>query len=259
VQVGWIDPAGIGPSPSARNHRSLRRKEHIPNPERAALGGSIPQREAPSWVSFGTMPITTAYLIRHAQSRPSEQVRYSDWPLSELGRQQADRLTGLLLSLGIERLVSSPFTRCLQTVQPFVRRVGLQVVVCDDLRERHFGIGPNDDFGAIWRKSWEDFSFALPGFESSRDAQRRFVDAMTRILRQHEGRTIGICAHGNVIGLYLNHLDGRNGRETAERLMNPDVLRIRTHDSTVEWDRTFQLPGLEALATDHADTPIATQ
>jgi len=205
------------------------------------------------------MPITTAYLIRHAQSRPSEQVRHSDWPLSDLGKAQANRLSELLLSLGIERLVSSPFTRCLQTIGPFAKRVGLQVVVCDDLRERNLGIGISDDFGAIWRKSWKDFDFALPGFESSRDAQRRFVDAMRRILRQHEGRTIGVCAHGNVIGLYLNHLDGRNGRETAERLTNPDVLRLHTEGDVVEWEHSFRLPGLAGLATDPADTPIATQ
>lgn len=205
------------------------------------------------------MPITTAYLIRHAQSRPSEHVRYSDWPLSELGSQQADGLSDLLLSLGIERLVSSPFTRSLQTVQPFAERAGLQIVVCDDLRERHLGIGPNDDFGAIWRRSWEDLDFALPGCESSRDAQRRFVGAMRRILGEHEGRTIGVCAHGNVIGLFLKHLEGRNGRETAERLTNPDVLRLHVEGDVVEWDRTFQLPGLAALATDHADTPITTE
>jgi len=121
------------------------------------------------------------------------------------------------------------------------------------------GIGLGDDFAAIWRRSWEDLDFALPGYESSRDAQRRFVDAVDGILSELEGRKIGVCAHGNVIGLYLNHLDDRNGRETAERLTNPDILKLRAEGDAVEWDRSFRLPGLAELTTDPADTPTVRE
>jgi hypothetical protein len=55
----------------------------------------------------------------------------------------------------------------------------------------------------------------------------------------------------------LNHLNGREERETAERLTNPDVLRFHAEGDAVRWDRSFRLPGLAELATDHADTPIA--
>jgi len=204
-----------------------------------------------------TMATTTVYLIRHAQSRPSARIVHSEWPLSERGKAQAERLAELLTPLGIERLVSSPFARCRQTIAPFAERAGLGVAVHDDLRERHMGIGFDEDFLAFWRASWEDFDFARPGFETSREAQWRFAEAMTAILREHEGRTIGVCSHGNVIGLFLNRLDARNGRETAERLTNPDVLKLRANGDAIEWDRTFRLPGLSDLVTDPADTPLA--
>jgi 2,3-bisphosphoglycerate-dependent phosphoglycerate mutase len=206
-----------------------------------------------------TMATTTVYLIRHAQSRPSERIVHSEWPLSEWGKVQAERLIDLLLPLGIERLVSSPFARCRQTIAPFADRVDQEVTVHDDLRERHMGIGFDEDFFAFWRASWEDFDFARPGFETSREAQRRMTEAMTAILHEHEGRTIGVCSHGNVIGLFLNHLDARNGRETAERLTNPDVLKLRADGDAIEWDRTFRLPGLADLVTDPADTPLADE
>ncbi len=199
---------------------------------------------------------TTLYLIRHAQSHPSARIIHSEWPLSELGRTQATRLTHLLEPLGIERIVSSPFTRCLETIRPFAEKSGLEVVLCDDLRERHLGVGFDDDFWAVWRRSWEDFDYAVPGHETSREAQRRFVAAIDRTLSEHEGQTIGVCAHGNVIGLFLNHLDARNGRETAERLTNPDVLRFRTDGGSVVWDRSYRLPGFADLVTDPAETPI---
>ncbi len=205
------------------------------------------------------MAMTTVYLIRHAQSHPSARIAHSEWPLSKSGKAQAERLADLLLPLGIERLVSSPFTRCRQTITPFAERVGVEIVVHDGLRERHLGIGFDEDFWAFWRASWEDFDFARPGFETSREAQRRMAEAMEAILRDHEGRTIGVCSHGNVIGLFLNRLDARNGRETAERLTNPDVLRLRADGSAIEWDQTFRLPGLADLVTDPADTPLADE
>jgi len=202
------------------------------------------------------MATTTVYLIRHAQSHPSARIPHSDWPLSDRGRRQADRLAGLLLPLGIQRLVSSPFARCVQTVGPFAERAALDVALRDDLRERYMAIGFDDDFQAAWRRSWEDFDYARPEGESSRDAQKRFVDAMDEILCEHAGHTICVCAHGNVIGLYLNHVDDRNGREAAERLTNPDVLRIRADGRTVEWDRSFRLEGLAGLSSDPTETPM---
>lgn len=201
---------------------------------------------------------TIVYLIRHAQSRPSAAVAHSEWPLSRTGQRQAQRLGELLLPLGIERLISSPFARCLETIRPFAERSGLKVAVHEGLRERHLGAS-FDDFPEVWRRSWDDFDFAVPGFESSRDAQRRFVEAMEEILTEGDGRTIGVCGHGNVIGLYLNHLDRRNGRETAERLANPDVLRIGRDGRTTTWDRSFRLAGLADLATDPSQTPIGDE
>ena len=115
---------------------------------------------------------TSINLIRHAQSHPSTRLHYSEWPLSAVGQIQAEKLGDLLEPLGIEVLFSSPFARCLRTVQPFAAKAGFDVVVKEDLRER---LGVKEivrDFQEISRRSWDDFDFALPGCESSLDAKK---------------------------------------------------------------------------------------
>ena len=199
---------------------------------------------------------TTIYLIRHAQMHPSPSLHYSEWPLSTVGLGQAEKLGGLLEPLGIEALFSSPFLRCLQTVQPFADKAGMDINVKDDLRERLLVQGIVDNFIEIWRRSWDDFNFAMPGCESSLDAQKRFVAAIEDILARHTYETIGISAHGNVISLLLNHIDPTFGREQAEELTNPDVVRVLA-DGRFVWDQEFRLPGLENIATHHLDTPFA--
>ena len=198
---------------------------------------------------------SSIYLIRHAQSHPSTRLHNSEWPLSTVGQVQAVKLGDLLVPLGIEVLFSSPFARCLQTIQPFAGKSGLGIVVEEDLRERALAREFVRDFQDIWRRSWDDFDFALPGGESSFDAQHRFVAAVADIFAGHSNKTIGITTHGNVMGLFLNHIDRVFGREQAERLRNPDVVRIVANHRLV-WDREFRLSGLENIATDNKETPV---
>ena len=199
---------------------------------------------------------TNIYLIRHAQSHPSNSLHYSRWPLSLVGRDQAGKLSNLLEPLGIEVLFSSPFVRCMRTVQPFASKASININVKNDLRERLLAREIADNYYEVWCQSWDDFNFALPGCESSSDAQNRIVAAVLDIRSRWEGKTIGISAHGNVIGLFLNYLVPAFGRVQAEDLKNPDVVRV-TASGRLIWDQEFHLPGLEDIATDHNETPIA--
>ena len=200
------------------------------------------------------MKTRTLYIIRHAQSAPSADTHNAEWPLSERGAMQAKRLAELLLPLGIEQLYSSPYTRCLQTIAPFVERTGLSVTTIDDLREMTIVSDFVDDFDAAWRGVWEDFDYRRPGCESSNDAKRRFVAAVEAAAAESVGRTIGISAHGMVIGLFVNHLEPSFGRSETEALTNPDVIRVLVSDGKLARDPAFRLDGLADIATHHDDT-----
>ena len=202
------------------------------------------------------MTTTTAYLIRHAQSHPSSKLEESQWPLSQVGLEQARKLGGLLESIEIAKVYSSPYIRCLSTIAPFSKRRGLDVLVENNLQERKVAEGVRDDFREVWQRSWEDFSFALPGCETSFDAQDRFVGAVKQILKEEASSSIAICAHGNVMGLLLNHLEPTYRRAEADRMRNPDIVKLVANGDDFVWDREFELPGLDDIATDHRDTPI---
>jgi 2,3-bisphosphoglycerate-dependent phosphoglycerate mutase len=196
----------------------------------------------------------TLYLVRHAQSLPIPKHGFVGWPLSEVGTAQAEQLADLLGPLGIEQAFASPFTRALDTVSPFAKKHGLEIEIVPDLRERlitNDNCHPSEE---IWQKSWADFSFALPGCESSTAAQARICRAVADIA----GRTRRVSAlftHGNVIGLFLNSLDAGYGRLEAEALTNPDVIKVDYGDVDLRWDSQFRLAGLERIATAHISMP----
>jgi 2,3-bisphosphoglycerate-dependent phosphoglycerate mutase len=196
----------------------------------------------------------TLYLVRHAQSLPIAERGFAGWPLSELGVEQAERLADLLSTLGIEQVFSSPFTRTLDTARPFSKRQTLEITLVPDLRERlivNDNCHPSDE---VWRRSWEDFNFALPECEPSAAAQARICRAVADVARR-TNRVSALFTHGNVIGLFLNALVPSYGRLEAEALTNPDVIKLECDGAAFMWDCQFRLAGLEKIATPHLSMP----
>jgi broad specificity phosphatase PhoE len=70
-----------------------------------------------------------AYLIRHARAgrRSAWQGPDEQRPLSGKGRRQARSIARALRDEPITRIVSSPFVRCVQTVEPLAAALGLAV------------------------------------------------------------------------------------------------------------------------------------
>jgi 8-oxo-dGTP diphosphatase len=77
------------------------------------------------------------YLLRHAKAGKSAQWSGPDEerPITRRGRRQARRLVERFERLEIGRIVSSPFVRCVQTVEPLAEARGLQVETADELAE----------------------------------------------------------------------------------------------------------------------------
>ena len=79
----------------------------------------------------------TIWLVRHAIAGPRRawQGRDELRPLEPRGHDQAQRLAEHLADAGVERVVSSPARRCVQTVAPLADATGLEVEVAGALAE----------------------------------------------------------------------------------------------------------------------------
>jgi len=76
-------------------------------------------------------------LVRHARAGERSEWEGDDRlrPLDAKGRRQAEGLVDLLASYPIERVLSSPYVRCVQTVVPPATARGLQVEEAAELAE----------------------------------------------------------------------------------------------------------------------------
>jgi len=172
------------------------------------------------------------YLIRHAESQPDPNIPESEWPLSEVGKSQAEQLVEELKDISIDVIASSPFPRALETLRPLSKKLNKRIFIENDLRERKLCDSPRKDWNEILVRSWNDFSFSLPNCESGNECQRRIKDCISDLVRKFPNQIISVSSHGNAIALFLNSLDDSFGYREWKEMKNPDIFEISYEGSS---------------------------
>ncbi|MBW8741744.1 MAG: histidine phosphatase family protein [Acidobacteria bacterium] len=80
-------------------------------------------------------------LVRHAWAGHADKWDGDDRlrPLDKRGRKQAAALVPLLRRFELDRIVSSPYVRCVETVKPLARALGIEIDLDDALGEEFQG------------------------------------------------------------------------------------------------------------------------
>lgn len=111
-------------------------------------------------------------LLRHGLAGNRDKWEGEDGvrPLTKKGRKQAEAIAAALADAGIERIVTSPYHRCVQTVEPLADITGARIEKSDALAE-----------------------------EADIDAAYALVDSLV-------GANAVLCSHGDVIPALVNRL-----------------------------------------------------
>lgn len=172
------------------------------------------------------MPASThLYLIRHGQSAGNAEGRFGGHgptPLSELGKQQAEKTARSLAKEGISAIYCSDLLRAVQTAEPLAELLGMPINRSEAFRERHVGVlegltfeeskqrFPRDYYALINR----NVNHVITDGESYRQLLRRVTGELTTILREHQSKRIAIFSHTGAICFLTLHLMGAIHRGT---------------------------------------------
>jgi 2,3-bisphosphoglycerate-dependent phosphoglycerate mutase len=162
------------------------------------------------------------YLVRHCEAAGQQP----EAGLTAVGMAQAERLARVLAAHPIERLVSSPFARARQSLEPLARLLGLPVDLDERLRERVLGDQPRADWLACLHETFADPDRRFGAGETTREATARAVAALADLESDDRDHVV-VVSHGNLTTLLLRSFDDSVGVSTWQRMTNPDVFRIR--------------------------------
>ena len=139
-------------------------------------------------------------------------------------------LCAFLAQRDVERIVSSPFVRAIESVQPLSARLGIGVETDPRLVERTLSAVPIPDWRERLRDSFQDLDLTIQGGESSQAAMERARNAVADVLDHPAHRTV-VVTHGNLMALMLKTFDGNIGFELWERLTYPDVYSVTVSET----------------------------
>lgn len=168
------------------------------------------------------------YLVRHAHAEWSPD---EDRPLSARGRRDALLVADILDPYQIQGVISSPYRRAFQTVEPLARRKNLRIDERAEFRERELGSWTAETFEQAVCRTWDDLDFSYPLGETNREAQKRGVRGIKELLDAGLETPIVIGTHGNLLALILNHFDPKISYSFWSSLTMPDIycLDVRDH------------------------------
>lgn len=175
------------------------------------------------------------YLVRHCKAAGQA----ANDPLTTEGIDQAEALDEFLSSIEVGRIVSSPFARALQSIEPLSNRLDIEIKLDDRLIEAALSTTDYPDWLEKLRGTFLDFELSFEGGESSHAAANRAIAAINDALKSDANPTI-VVTHGRLLTLILKHFDSKYGFEEWRNLTTPDVFRIAINDNTPQVERIWQ-------------------
>ena len=138
------------------------------------------------------------FVVRHAKAGSRRRFEGDDQlrPLSRNGRVQAKAIVELLVNADVTRVITSPYTRCFETVEPLARKLGLDVEIDQCLAE-----------GADWSNALE--------------------------LIKHATTPLVLCSHGDVIGDLMHDLDRRGVPLDDDRIEKGSTWVLQVEEGEV--------------------------
>lgn len=171
--------------------------------------------------------MSTIYIVRHCQTTGQAP----EAELTEAGFAQAEQLIDFLKPFGIDRIVSSPFTRAQQSVIPLSKHLDIPLEVEERLKERLLCWPPIEAWLELNNRCYAEPDYTAPGGESNRSVLNRFL-AVLEEARQHPATATVLVTHGGMLSVLLNHFDSNFGPEGFRGLTNPDVYRVTYSDDS---------------------------
>ncbi len=172
--------------------------------------------------------MTRLVITRHGQSLANAQFRFaghSDFDLSETGFAQAELVANYICTHEkIDKIYSSDLLRAYNTALPTARRLGLQIIPTESLREIYAGewegrttaelaVEFEQDF-SVWRNDYA--RSRCTGGESTAEVYERAYAAVKCIAEKNDGLCVMVSTHATMVRALHARALGLDATRTGE-------------------------------------------
>ncbi len=183
-------------------------------------------------------------LIRHGQSNGNSKnivQGTQDEGLSELGKEQANKLSEYFNVNDLSAIYSSNLGRAIQTAEPTAKKLNLNIKINPDLQEAGFGIwegltyeGVREQFPVEYSAWHKNYYIRPPWFESFELHQKRIRKSIETILSNHSiDDKIAVFTHGGSIKTQVGFFMALSGEDLAQfTIKNCSLTLVKFNPTT---------------------------
>ncbi|WP_449622427.1 histidine phosphatase family protein [Robertmurraya sp. Marseille-Q9965] len=175
------------------------------------------------------------YLIRHCEA----EGQAFEAKLTVKGIKQASELETFFVDKRVERIISSPYKRTVQSIQPLSDRLNLEIELDNRLTERVLSSENLPDWYEKLQETFEDLDLKFEGGESSQEAMNRIVEVIEEVI-QSTADNVVIVTHGNLMSLLLKHFHQEFGFNDWKKLSNPDIYLLKYQNNQITFERMWK-------------------
>lgn len=176
------------------------------------------------------------YLVRHCEAEGQSV----EAKLTELGSKQAIDLAEFFSAIDIGQIISSPFLRAVQSIEPMSQNKNLTITIDNRLSERKLSSTDLPNWPEKLKATYSDFVLKFDGGESSQEATNRAISVIEEIIKDDNHHITLLVTHGNLMSLLLHYYNDNFGFENWEKLSNPDVFHLQFKNNEVSYKRLWQ-------------------
>lgn len=166
--------------------------------------------------------MVTIYLTRHGQTEWNIEKRlqgHGNSPLTDAGIKRAEELLKRLKDIKIECIYTSPIERAYKTASILKGNKEIELITHDGLKEMNFGDfegkiteevmqeNPDWDINLIMQGNLE---MRAPNGETLAEVRERVSKAMDEIIKDNDGKSILIVAHGITLKAIMNYFKDKD-------------------------------------------------
>lgn len=164
--------------------------------------------------------MTKIILVRHCEAAGNLNRKFqghTDAEITETGKKQLELLALRMRNVKIDYLYSSPLKRAYATAEAINQYHHLPIYVDADLMEINGGYwegGPWNEFSTLYPEDydlWENqpWKFAPRDGEPMAHVFERMKNCITKIAKEHTGKTVCVATHGCAIRNFLCYAGGK--------------------------------------------------
>lgn len=193
--------------------------------------------------------MTTFLLLRHAHSVANKAGilagQLEGIGLSKDGIAQVKKLTSSFENLKIDRIISSPMQRCLETVEGIARSKRKRISIDKRLIEMNYGSWSGKKLSKLSRmKEWKVIqtkpsAFRFPQGESFKVLEERIESLLKDLSRKYPKETILIITHGDIVKIAASLTVGSGLNNFQKFAVDPCSLTTLSWGSKARMLLTF--------------------